>query len=52
VQPVSTKRHVLLRLHDGNSRGAGEQFGEHALVLWRQVLHEHEGEAAIGRYML
>ena len=39
----------VLRELTGSGRGAGQDLGEAALVLRREVLHEDVGEAAVGR---
>ena len=47
VDVIGLGRHPVLGLDDGHGRAPSEKLRQHAGVLGREMLHHHEGEAAV-----
>ena len=46
---VALELHPVCRLQNFHRRVTGQQIDHHALVLWIEMLDQHEGHAAVGR---
>lgn len=52
VEMIRLRRHAAFRHRDRHLRGSRQQFLEKAVLLRRQVLHQHVSHAGIGRQIL
>ena len=49
IHVVALELHPVRRLQNLHRRVTGQQIDHHALVLWIEMLDQHEGHAAVGR---
>ena len=49
VYMVGFHRHAIGRLADRHGGGSRKNLGQHAVVIWIEMLNEYDGKAGVGR---